>query len=443
MNRYINIFAALIVALIFSACSKEDPFFGGDENKDMGQVRKSALAPGMANEEGLAIFSRPGTRAEAPSADSFTIDFIKDGEETPYVSYAYAQMPEVVSLPVGAYTAVAYYGDNAAADWEAPYFRGETKFIVVKDKITEDVEPIVATLSNVRVSIHFAPALKAAMSPDAKVTVKVGDAGSLDFTASDEGRSAYFAYVENSCSLTATFQGDVDGFPVTESKVYDTVAPGSHYSVTFRLNNVDDDETGTLEGTFVVDATVEVVDMNVTIDGEDDDVLTDDLRPVEGEPENPNPGTDPGDAGDEPDPATPGITPMAAPAGKTPIIFDDWNIVDVDNTYAAFKISSSAPTGFDSVSIQIVSEKLNPSELGTIGLTDKFDLADSKDSDYWGPLEGLGFPTNIKGRKEAEFDISTFLGLMVVLGTPADHKFVITVTDANGTMTKTLMLRFN
>lgn len=288
MKRYISIFAALAFVLLFAACSKEDPFPGPDGGDGkMGQVLKSSLTPALGNEEGFATFGRPGTRAEAPAADDFTVDFIKDGEETPYVSYIYSEMPEIVSLPVGVFRAVAHYGNNSAAAWEEPYFKGETKFNVVADKITEDVEPIVATLSNVRVSITFAPSLKANMSSDAKVTVKVGEVGSLDFTAADEGRSAYFAYVENSCSLTATFSGEVEGYPVVESKVYDTVAPGSHYSITFRLHDVGEDETGSADANITVDASVEIVDMNITLDGsEEDEILEDDLRPVEG---NPNP----------------------------------------------------------------------------------------------------------------------------------------------------------
>lgn len=449
MKRYINIFAAIAVALIFAACSKEDPFPGPDGQSDFGQLLKTSLAPALENAEGLAAFSRPGTRAEAPSADQFTVDFIRNGEETPYISYLFGDMPEVVTLPVGDYTAVAYYGENNNAAWEEPYFKGETSFSIAKDKITEVEQPIVAKLANVRVSISFGATLMAEMSDDSKVTVKVGEVGSIDFTKADAqaGKSAYFAYVEGSNSLTATFSGTVQGYPATESKGYDDVKPGSHYAITFRLHDTGVDETGTVSGSFTVDASVEIVDLNRVVDGEDDEIIEDDLRPVEGkDEEDPDQG---GNGGDDPvvNP-TPSILPSAAPDGMYSVKFDEWNDIVYENfevttpLYAAFNISSTAEGGFQNVSVKIISEKLNKDELKKLELTDEFDLADSKDSVYWASLAGLGFPTDIKGQSYAEFNITTFLGLMGVLGTPEEHKFEVTVTDANGSTTKTLMLRF-
>ncbi|MDE6329980.1 MAG: DUF4493 domain-containing protein, partial [Muribaculaceae bacterium] len=239
MKHYISLFLSLTLIAVLGACSKEDPFPGG-ESTDMGRVLKSALAVELSNSEGLpAVMGRPAdlTRAAIPTPDDFTVDFIADGATEPYASYLFAEMPEVVTLPVGVYKAVAHYGENATHAWEAPYYEGSTTFNVVKDVITQVADPIVASLANVRVSIKFDYTLSQNMSSDSKVTVKVGESGTLDFTAADADRSGYFAYVANSCSLTATFSGEVEGLRVVESKVFDNVAPGTHYAITFRLHD--------------------------------------------------------------------------------------------------------------------------------------------------------------------------------------------------------------
>ena len=54
---------------------------------------------------------------------------------------------------------------------------------------------------------------------------------------------------------------------------------------------------------------------------------------------------------------------------------------------------------------------------------------------------GLGLPCNVGGQKDVGFDISTFMTLLGALGS-AEHHFILTVTDANGTTTKTLKIKF-
>lgn len=440
MKKHLNIFLTLIVALVVGGCSKEDPFPGDGVGDGQGSILKSALQVELQNEEGLdQVFGRPSlnTRAVVPAADDFTVNFYKEGEETAVATYLFSEMPEVVTLPAGAITAVATYGDNAAQDWEAPYYKGETKFIVVADRVTDDVDPIVARLANVRVSIVFAPGLKEAMSADAKVTVVVGENGTLDFTQNDEERSGYFAYVENSRTLTATFNGKIDGFDTVETKGYDNVAPGNHYRITFKLRNAAEDGEGDINGGLTVDASVEVVDMNVSVDP-DDDVIDDDMRPVEGGDE-PKPGPGPDEPGPGETGKAPELTPLAAPAGMIPVVFDEWNVVDVEKTYCAFTISSAAEGGIKELKVVIDSPSLTEDELATIGLAKNLDLVNPGNLEA--PLTSLGFPVNVGGKTSVDFDITSFLSMLEIFGAN-DHQFIVTVKDANGETTKALKLRF-
>ena len=431
MKKYISLMLGVLLTAGLASCSKENPF-GGEDSEAMGKVLKSALSVELKNTEGIAA----GTRAATPNANDFTVDFIADGNETPYVSYLYSEMPEVVDLPAGAFTAVAHYGDNKTAAWEEPYFKGETKFIVVADQITEVADPIVASLSNVRVSIIFDPSLKAVMSSDSKVNVKVGDEGSLDFTDADADRSGYFAYVDDSMSLTATFRGVVEGVEVVENKGYDNVAPGNHYRTTFKMHSFDTGDPGDINGNVVVDAEVEVVDMNVDLDPEDKPII-DDMRPVEGEPENPDPENP--DTPNPPAANAPKAEVVAAPDGKVAIDLNAVNEI-TDNLYCAWKVVSAAPGGFTTFKVDIISDTLTPSELEGVNLTDKLDLIDP--GQYEAALAGLGFPVKIGGQSEAEFNISDFLPLLSGLG-EGNHEFKLTVSDANGTSVISIKLHSN
>lgn len=435
MKKYINYSLAVLAIATLGACAKEEPF--GGESAQTGKVLKSALALEVNNAEDLPILYRT-TRAAAPVADDFTVDFYKEGESEPSLSYIYRDMPEVVTLPAGAFTAVAHYGENLSAAWEAPYFKGETTFIVVADKITDDVDPIVAKFSNVRVSINFDNALLNAMDSDSKVEVKVGESGTLEFTASDAERSGYFAYVENSHTLTATFSGKVEGYQVVESKGYDNVAPGQHYSITFRLHDAGEEDPGEINAGVSVDASVEIVDMNVTLDPEEDEILTDDLRPVEGDDKDPEP-VDPVEPGDKQAPKAESLEPAGDFAGYDKL---DLNAVNeaTDHLYCAWRVVSEADGGFKAFTVDIISNTLTPGELAGVGLTDHIDLI--APGEFEEALAGLGFPVNVGGLNAAEFDITSFLSLLGALG-EGNHEFKLTVTDANGTSVISVKLHTN
>lgn len=431
MKKHLNIFLMLLMALTLGSCSKDDPFPGGGFDGATGTIKKSSLQVELQNEDGFGqTYNRPAlTRAAAPSVDDFTVNFYnEDGESV--AEYRFGDMPEVVTLPAGAIKAVATYGENAAQDWEAPHYKGETQFVVVADRVTEDIDPIVASLANVRVSIVFAPGLRNAMSADSKVTVVVGENGTLDFTPEDEGRSGYFAYVENSKTLTATFRGVVDGGMTVESKGYDNVAPGNHYRITFKMHDAGDQGDGSANGDLTVDATVEVVDMNISVTDEDE-ILVDDMRPTEGADE-PEPGPAPGEE-DNPKPYAVSIASSDPDhpeyAGYDLIDLNNVNEIN-DHLSCAWKVISEAEGGFTAFTVDINSETLDATELSNVGLSDHLDLVNP--GEFKEALAGLGFAVEIGGEKEASFDITGFLSLLQILG-PASHEFVMTVSDANGT----------
>ena len=386
--KYLNIFLSVLLLAVFASCSKENPF---PDDNGKGKVNTRSLAVELVNEENIMK-----TRAGVDVAD-FTVQFFLKGETAPKASFRYGDMPEVVELPVGTYYAKAFFGANASAAWDAPYYEGHTlsDFDVKANQVTMVSDPIVCKLSNVKVTVIFAEELSSVMSADSKVSVKVGEHGStLDFTKADADRSGYFAFVEGSTTLAAIFTGEVEGHQTTETKVYDDVRPGNHYRIVFTLHSPSDD------------------------------VLVDDLRPKED--------------GDDPEPpAQQGPTIEA----HEPITFDGVNDV-TDSSSVVIDVKSSAPNGVETCKVYIISEKLSKEELEGFGLKDELDLVNP--GELAEILSGMGFPVNVGGKKEMTFDISGFMSLLTALtntGETDEHQFRFVVCDANGTTEKTLTLR--
>lgn len=415
--KYLNIFLSVLLVAISASCSKENPF---PDDNGKGKVNTRSLAVELVNEENIMK-----TRAGVDVAD-FTVQFFLKGETAPKASFRYGDMPEVVELPVGTYYAKAFFGANASAAWDAPYYEGHTlsDFDVKANQVTMVSDPIVCKLSNVKVTVIFAEELSSVMSADSKVSVKVGEHGStLDFTKADADRSGYFAFVEGSTTLAAIFTGEVEGHQTTETKVYDDVRPGNHYRIVFTLHSPSDEEPGDISVQLRVDASVEIEDVNRPVDSEDD-VLVDDLRPKED--------------GDDPEPpAQQGPTIEA----HEPITFDGVNDV-TDSSSVVIDVKSSAPNGVETCKVYIISEKLSKEELEGFGLKDELDLVNP--GELAEILSGMGFPVNVGGKKEMTFDISEFMSLLTALtntGETDEHQFRFVVCDANGTTEKTLTLR--
>lgn len=104
-------------------------------------------------------------------------------------------------------------------------------------------------------------------------------------------------------------------------------------------------------------------------------------------------------------------------------------------------IDVTTQSAFTEFTVDIVSETvLPPSELVGVGLTDHLDLINP--GQYKSQLEGFGFPTGdaVTGSKRVSFDITGFMDLLSLLNREGKCDFRLTVTDASGTVTKTIQL---
>lgn len=388
-----------------------------------GQFRKSAIGIDLRDDE------RIQTRAENDvNVDDFVITFTKEGSTTPSAVYRFGDMPDVVTLAAGTYTVKAELGEDVIADWNSPYYSGESeKFTIEAGKITDTIGDIVCKMENVKVSIIFAPLLSEKMSDDSYVEVRVCPDGTealanyLRFKKSDQlrGNTGHFHH-EEGVSLIATFRGMVEGAQFVKNVSYPNIQKGYHYQITFKLNTQDTEHRGDLTGGLSVDASVTVTDVERNVNVEEDEILPDDERPKEEDPEDPNPPTPPTQNG-------PTIEPEA------PISLDKVNDVN-NNSHVVINITSE--TGITEFKVNIISEDLAGMAPDVLDL-----VTPGENLDF---LQEIGLLANgketVQGDKKVTFDVSGFMGMLCALGGDKYHTFRLTVSDASGTVVKELKL---
>lgn len=379
--------------------------------------------------------------------DDFKVNIVNTTTGNIAKSYTYGEMPDIVALPAGSYRAEASYGDNPVAEWEAPYYLGNTEFDIEAGKITDDIAPIECELSNIRVRVNTDDMGTGLLGNDVQVEVKAGKNGSKIFDKTNSDKSCYFKYDEGSGTITAKLSGTIDGeYRTLEPRIYTDAAPGNSYQITFTVNTPDNMEPGGVDvGGITVETTITIRNENMVVDltNPDAGVITDDMRPEEGKTDDPKP-DDP-----KPDDPTPPEPEKKGPQieAQAPLILNKGCNVetlivgyDADGTpqYSVkFKVTSE--TGISEFKINIDSTTLTPDELENVELTDNLDLINP--GEFEGALNGLGFPTgdNVKGKTECVFDISQFVPLLNMLGS-GEHKFNLTVSDANGSSKATVYL---
>lgn len=413
MNKILKYTLFALMAIVMAACGKEDPF---DIGNDEGSLSIKKMIVKIENEQTVV-------RSSIDVA-SFLVDIMRGDEVVD--TYVYAEMPEVITLPTGTYTVRVRSSVVAPMAWETPYFEGSAEFEVRSKEITE-VETVVCKLANVRVSVIFDETLKAAMSDDSKVTVVMGDNAVAVFSK-EETRSAYFAYLPGSTTLVATFTGSVGSNPREEFKAYADVKPGNHYKITYSTHNPElpDNQGEIVFSGLTVDAFVVEEDLTINIDP-DDDIIEDNDRPQQGD-DNPNP----------PQPPTPGTGPEVTIPADSDIVFDTVMPIVDGRTY---KLLITSETGFTDFKVDIISPYLTDDFLAGVGLTTHLDLINP--GPYAEALTGLGLPVNVGGTKSQTFDISMLVPLLDADPVSEVHEFRLSVSDASGTIVKSIKFKNN
>lgn len=283
-----NIYSIIISAaaiLGLASCEKETAFVFNE-------------GEGLLDCENMTVEYNNGTRA-AVNPDDFTISFVNSNGE-PLKQYKYSELPSMVSLPAGLYKVIADFGENPDGAFESEtnfgYYKGETSasFEIKASEINQLPQTNVAcSLNNIRIRVNVDEYCYEALS-DVSVVVNVGTTP-LTFNREDNKKCAYFKYVPESNSITATLNYTLDGVAKSETISY-TPGEGKTFVATFTANKPENNDPGSIgtgssedpdsDGTITIDSSITVDDsITGSVDVEDkdidkplDEVLTDDRQ---------------------------------------------------------------------------------------------------------------------------------------------------------------------
>ena len=353
-----------------------------------------------------------GTRAEQPDVDGFIVEIL-DADNAQVFKKTYAelkqQLAEPMELPVGAYR-MEVRSEESTPDvaWEHPVYGATSSFTISKAQTTQ-LEEVVCTLQNIKVTVDYSSELAGMLADTSKATISLGQT-SQEFLKT-ETRAAYFKSLDIENTLDFNFDGvfaDTD-IPAQFSKQITGVKAGQWRKISVVINYAD---KGTLLFQVTVDNNI-IQDNSFVVDGTDN--LLEELL------EDPN----------APTLAWPGHD-MSKPFTLTDAIFDDNG-----NCIEPFVFDLASPNGIESLCVNIGSTSSRfMASMAAIQLPETFDLCALDASSPAGIiLKGFGYPVGgeLKGQQAKSFNIAGQIKALYEFD--GTHTFSFDMTDAKGVST--------
>ncbi len=353
-----------------------------------------------------------GTRAEQPDVDGFIVEIL-DADDAQVLKKTYAelkqQLAEPMELPVGAYR-MEVRSEESTPDvaWEHPVYGATSSFTISKAQTTQ-LEEVVCTLQNIKVTVDYSSELAGMLADTSKATISLGQTSQEFFKT--ETRAAYFKSLDIENTLDFNFDGvfaDTD-IPAQFSKQITGVKAGQWRKISVVINYAD---KGTLLFQVTVDNNI-IQDNSFVVDGTDN--LLEELL------EDPN----------APTLAWPGHD-MSKPFTLTDAMFDDNG-----NCIEPFVFDLASPNGIESLRVNIGSTSSRfMASMAAIQLPETFDLCALDASSPAGIiLKGFGYPVGgeLKGQQAKSFNIAGQIKALYEFD--GTHTFSFDMTDAKGVST--------
>ena len=353
-----------------------------------------------------------GTRAEQPDVDGFIVEIL-DADDAQVLKKTYAelkqQLAEPMKLPVGAYR-MEVRSEESTPDvaWEHPVYGATSSFTISKAQTTQ-LEEVVCTLQNIKVTVDYSSELAGMLADTSKATISLGQT-SQEFLKT-ETRAAYFKSLDIENTLDFNFDGVFadTNIPAQFSKQITGVKAGQWRKISVVINYAD---KGTLLFQVTVDNNI-IQDNSFVVDGTDN--LLEELL------EDPN----------APTLAWPGHD-MSKPFTLTDAIFDDNG-----NCIEPFVFDLASPNGIESLRVNIGSTSSRfMASMAAIQLPETFDLCALDASSPAGIiLKGFGYPVGgeLKGQQAKSFNIAGQIKALYEFD--GTHIFSFDMTDAKGVST--------
>ena len=353
-----------------------------------------------------------GTRAEQPDVDGFIVE-IHDADNAHVFKKTYdelkQQLAEPMELPVGAYR-MEVRSEESTPDvaWEHPVYGATSSFTISKAQTTQ-LEEVVCTLQNIKVTVDYSSELAGMLADTSKATISLGQT-SQEFLKT-ETRAAYFKSLDIENTLDFNFDGvfaDTD-IPAQFSKQITGVKAGQWRKISVVINYAD---KGTLLFQVTVDNNI-IQDNSFVVDGTDN--LLEELLEDPSAPALAWPGHD-----------------MSKPFTLTDAMFDDNG-----NCIEPFVFDLASPNGIESLRVNIASTSSQfMASMAAIQLPETFDLCALDASSPAGIiLKGFGYPVGgeLKGQQAKSFNIAGQIKALYEFD--GTHTFSFDMTDAKGVST--------
>ena len=353
-----------------------------------------------------------GTRAEQPDVDGFIVEIL-DADDAQVLKKTYAelkqQLAEPMKLPVGAYRMEVRSKESTPdVAWEHPVYGATSSFTISKAQTTQ-LEEVVCTLQNIKVTVDYSSELAGMLADTSKATISLGQT-SQEFLKT-ETRAAYFKSLDIENTLDFNFDGvfaDTD-IPAQFSKQITGVKAGQWRKISVVINYAD---KGTLLFQVTVDNNI-IQDNSFVVDGTDN--LLEELLEDPSAPALAWPGHD-----------------MSKPFTLTDAMFDDNG-----NCIEPFVFDLASPNGIESLRVNIGSTSSRfMASMAAIQLPETFDLCALDASSPAGIiLKGFGYPVGgeLKGQQAKSFNIAGQIKALYEFD--GTHTFSFDMTDAKGVST--------
>lgn len=386
-----------------------------------------------------------------------------------------------VELLAGNYTlsARSYETQIEALGWDTPeYASKDYSFVIAESEVSEFVDDVICTLANIKATVALSEELLSKFksedleADDLPLTVIVEFGGIEAIYTLDEngdlvgdGDVAYFAEQEDNTTMTLSLSGmyntaaegeTAEYVAISWSQEIEDVAAGQYRNITISVSSETPDvESGTVSFEVSTSSTVESTDVEVDITN-GDFYEKGEAELNEGTTEEENE-----DKEEENDSTSIATCTIEWRDGEDGTIY---YLADETSDGVRYEISTTttlpvvidmtSQTGITSLNLQINSDTLTEEELAGINLSQNMDLVNPATPEMEGVLNEFGFPTGddittclneesgeYEPRKELVLDITIFMPLLAAIsdsGSMTD--FVVTLGDASGTCTKTIMV---
>ena len=353
-----------------------------------------------------------GTRAEQPDVDGFIVEIL-DADDAQVLKKTYAelkqQLAEPMKLPVGAYR-MEVRSEESTPDvaWEHPVYGATSSFTISKAQTTQ-LEEVVCTLQNIKVTVDYSSELAGMLADTSKATISLGQT-SQEFLKT-ETRAAYFKSLDIENTLDFNFDGvfaDTD-IPAQFSKQITGVKAGQWRKISVVINYAD-------KGTLLFQVTVDnnIIQDNSFVKDVTENLLEELLE----------------------DPSAPALAwpghDMSKPFTLTDAMFDDNG-----NCIEPFVFDLASPNGIESLRVNIASTSSRfMASMAAIQLPETFDLCALDASSPAGIiLKGFGYPVGgeLKGQQAKSFNIAGQIKALYEFD--GTHTFSFDMTDAKGVST--------